>query len=52
MKFNFYSSYLLIQKKLLVVSVTNANTVITEVLSQKSEKIHKQANIKSIISNA
>ena len=52
MKFNFYSSYLLIQKKLLVVSVTNANTVITEVLSQKSEKIHKQANIKSIISSA
>ena len=51
MKFNFYS-YLLIQKKLLVVSVTNANTVITEILSQKSEKIHEQANIKSIIPNA
>ena len=51
MKFNFYS-YLLIQKKLLVVSVTNANTVITVILSQKSEKIHKQANIESIVSNA
>ena len=50
MKFNFYS-YLLIQKKLLVVSVTNASTVITEILGQKSEKIHEQANIKSIISN-
>ena len=49
MKFNFYS-YLLIQKKSLVVSITNANTVIIEILSQKSEKIHEQANTKSIVS--
>ena len=44
MKFNFYS-YLLIQKKPLIVSVTNANTVITEIDKNQRKSMAGQHKI-------